>query len=283
MVERKGLSGVEDYHDKFQKLNLSDDFLFGKVMQDEEILKILLEKVLGFAIKNVVLVQPQRVIEIDPEAHGIRLDVYADDEDGSRYSVEMQKENEYNIAKRSRYYLSMMDLDLLEKGVSYNELKHSFVVFLCLFDPFRRKRQKYTFERKCIEEDDLFLGDETSVVVLTDVDEVGGDEDIEKFFRYVISSTAAMAESLDNEFVNKIHERVVEVKNNKDLEVEFVKLQERDRRNFSEGEKFGEVNMQKKIVETMLENKLNDEDICKYANCTQEFIDEVRKAEDADF
>ena len=281
MVERKGFSGVVDYHDKFQKLNLSDDFLFGKVMQDEEILKILLEKVLGFAIKKVVLLQPQRVIEIDPEAHGIRLDVYADDE-GSRYAVEMQKENEYNIPKRSRYYLSMMDLDLLEKGVSYNELKHSFVVFLCLFDPFKRNRQKYTFERKCIEEDDLFFGDETSVVVLTDVDEHGGDEDIGKFFRYVISSTAATAESLDNDFVNRIHERVIEVKNNKDLEVEFVKLQERDRRNFSEGEKFGEFNMQKKIVENMLESKLNYDDICKYANCTQQFIDEVRKAEAAD-
>ena len=86
-----------DYHDKFQKLNLSDDFLFGKVMQDEEILKILLEKVLGFAIKKVVLVQPQRVIEIDPEAHVIRLDVYDDDEVGSRYAVEMQQENKYNV------------------------------------------------------------------------------------------------------------------------------------------------------------------------------------------
>ncbi len=278
MTERKGLSGVVDYHDKFQKLNLSDDFLFGKVMQDEEILKILLEKVLGFAIKKVVLVQPQRVIEIDPEAHGIRLDVYADDEVGSRYAVEMQQENKYNVPKRSRYYLSMMDLDLLEKGVQYNELKHSFVVFLCLFDPFRHKRQKYTFERKCIEEDDLFLGDETSVVVLTDVDERGGDEDIRKFFRYVVSSTAAMAESLDNDFVNRIHERVVEVKNNSALEVEYMKLQEQYQKKFRDGE----LNMQKKIVENMLESKLNDEDICKYANCTQEFIDEVRKAEAAD-
>ncbi len=283
MVEGKGFSGVVDYHDKFQKLNLSDDFLFGKVMQDEEILKLLLEKVLGFAIRKVVLVQPQRVIEIDPEAHGIRLDVYADDEDGSRYAVEMQKENEYNIAKRSRYYLSMMDLDLLEKGVPYNELKHSFVVFLCLFDPFKRKRQKYTFERKCIEEDDLFLGDETSVVVLTDVDEVSGDEDIGKFFRYVISSTAAMAESLDNDFVNKVHERVVEVKNNSALEVEYMKLQEQYQRKFRDGEKVGALNEKRNNVRSMLENNVSDEDICKYANCTQEFIDEVRKAEAADF
>ena len=285
MVIENGYTGNVDYHDKFQKLNLSDDFLFGKVMQDEEILKLLLEKVLGFAIIRVVLVQPQRVIEIDPDAHGIRLDVYADDEEGSRYSVEMQQENEYNIPKRSRYYLSMMDLDLLEKGVPYKELKHSFVIFLCLFDPFKRKRQKYTFERRCLEEDDLFFGDETSVVVLTDADESGGDEDIRKFFRYIVSSTAATAKSLNNDFVNRIHERVIEVKNNKDLEVEFMKLQERDRKNYNagvldgieKGEEIGSLSMQKQIIKSMLKDKVSDDDICRYANCTQEFVDEVRR------
>lgn len=61
-----------------------------------------------------------------------------------------------------------------------------------------------------------------------------------------------------------------------------MKLQEQYQKKFRDGEKFGEFNMQKKIVETMLENKLNDEDICKYANCTQEFIDKVRRSEFAD-
>ena len=63
-----------------------------------------LEKILKFPIKKVVLVQYQRVMEIDPGAHGIRLDVYANDSAGTRYSVEMQKRNEYNIGKRGRYY-----------------------------------------------------------------------------------------------------------------------------------------------------------------------------------
>ena len=92
-------------------------------MQDEEILRLLLEKILMFPIKKVALVQYQRVMEIDPCAHGIRLDVYADDEAGTRYSVEMQKRNEYNIGKRSRYYLSIMDLDQLEKGVNTTDSK----------------------------------------------------------------------------------------------------------------------------------------------------------------
>ena len=36
---------AEHYHSLYQSLNLSDDFLFGKVMQDEGILQMFLEKV----------------------------------------------------------------------------------------------------------------------------------------------------------------------------------------------------------------------------------------------
>ena len=267
---------IESYHDIYQQLNLSDDFLFSKVMQDEEILRLLLEKILKFPIKKVVLVQYQRVMEIDPGAHGIRLDVYANDSAGTRYSVEMQKRNEYNIGKRGRYYLSIMDLDQLEKGVNYNKLKSAFVIFICLFDPFHRQKQKYTFERKCIEVDDLSLNDENSIVVLTNSDDSNGDTDIEKFFRYIVSSTTETADSLDSELITRIHERVLKVKNNRELEVEFVKLRERDEANYKAGFEEGI----RKIVKNMIvSNIATDKEICEITGCTQEFIDSIRNSE----
>ena len=271
---------IESYHDIYQKLNLSDDFLFSKVMQDEEILRLLLEKILKFPIKKVVLVQYQRVMEIDPGAHGIRLDVYANDSAGTRYSVEMQKRNEYNIGKRGRYYLSIMDLDQLEKGANYNKLKSAFVIFICLFDPFHRQKQKYTFERKCIEVDDLSLNDENSIVVLTNSDDSNGDTDIEKFFRYIVSSTTETADSLDSKLVTKIHERVLKVKNNRDLEVEFVKLRERDEANYNAGRAAGFEEGIRKIVKNMIvSNIATDKEICEITGCTQEFIDSIRNSE----
>ena len=271
------------YHDIYQKLNLSDDFLFSKVMQDEEILRLLLEKILKFPIKKVVLVQYQRVMEIDPGAHGIRLDVYADDDTGTRYSVEMQKKNEYNIGKRSRYYLSIMDLDQLEKGVNYTQLKNTFVIFICLFDPFHRQKQKYTFERKCIEVDDLSLNDESSIVVLTNADDSNGDTDIEKFFRYIVSSTTETADSLDSDLITKIHERVLKVKNNRELEVEFVKLRERDEANYNAGRAAGFEEGIRKIVKNMLVKDIaTDKEICEITGCTQEFIDSIRNSKGTD-
>ena len=271
---------VQSYHDIYQKLNLSDDFLFSKVMQDEEILRLLLEKILKFPIKKVVLVQYQRVMEIDPGAHGIRLDVYANDSAGTRYSVEMQKRNEYNIGKRGRYYLSIMDLDQLEKGANYNQLKSTFIIFICLFDPFHRQRQKYTFERKCIEVYDLSLNDESSIVVLTNSYDSNGDTDIEKFFRYIVSSTTETADSLDSELITRIHERVLKVKNNRELEVEFVKLRERDEANYNAGRAAGFEEGIRKIVKNMIvSNIATDKEICEITGCTQEFIDSIRNSE----
>ena len=86
---------------EFQNLNLSDDFLFAKVIEDETVLRPVIEKILGIRIRNMTIVQSQRIIDIDPDSKGIRLDIMADDEKGSRYNVEIQKKNEYNIGRRT--------------------------------------------------------------------------------------------------------------------------------------------------------------------------------------
>ena len=69
---------------EFQDLNLSDDFLFSKVMGDEAVLRPVVEKILGIRIREMTIVQPQKMIEIEPDSKGIRLDIMADDEEGSR-------------------------------------------------------------------------------------------------------------------------------------------------------------------------------------------------------
>ena len=71
-----------------------------------------------------------------------------------------------NIPKRSRYYQSMIDLNILEKGSDYRQLKKSFVIFICTFDLFGKGRHIYTFENRCIQELSLPLGDETTKIIL---------------------------------------------------------------------------------------------------------------------
>ena len=63
-----------------KELNLEDDFLFAKVMTDESICKIVLEKILGIEIKEIKMPEEQKVINILSENKGIRLDIYVNDE-----------------------------------------------------------------------------------------------------------------------------------------------------------------------------------------------------------
>ena len=86
---------------EFQKLNLSDDFLFAKVMEDEMVLRPVVEKILGIRIREMTIIQFQKMIDLEPDSKGIRLDIMADDKKGSRYNVEIQKKNEYNIGRRT--------------------------------------------------------------------------------------------------------------------------------------------------------------------------------------
>lgn len=57
--------------------------------------------------------QDQKVVDLLLESKGIRLDIYVNDENGTIYNVEMQKGNNKNLAKRSRYYQGNIDLDLI--------------------------------------------------------------------------------------------------------------------------------------------------------------------------
>ena len=60
--------------------------------------------------------------------------------------------------KRTRYYQGMIDMDELKKGQYYTELKESFIIFICTFDPFGENLPMYTFRHRCIEKEGLELG-----------------------------------------------------------------------------------------------------------------------------
>ena len=66
---------------------------------------------------------------------------------------------EGDLPKRSRYYQSCIDMDLLDKGVKYKHLNKSIVIFICTFDMFKKDLLKYTFSNRCNEDKDIVLND----------------------------------------------------------------------------------------------------------------------------
>ena len=219
-----------------QELNLDHDFLFAKVMSDKNICKKVLEKILNIKIKDIQMPTEQKVIDILLGSKAVRLDIYVSDENNTIYNVEMQKGKRTNLPKRSRYYQGSIDLDMISKGKDYEELKKSFVIFICTFDPFARGRYIYTFENRCNEDPSLILGDGTQKLFLNTkgkIDDV--DEEMIEFLKYIEESTDAVAKASRSLLVKEINEKIKYLKEDKSMEVEYMTLLERDREKVKEG------------------------------------------------
>ena len=122
------------YEEYRKRVKFTDDFFFGRVMQDEGLCRRLAEVLVGVKIKSVALHQNQMELKREQQTHGIRLDAYLEDEDRV-IVVEMQTASQKSLFKRIRLYQGLLDTAALPAGSSYMSLKDTYIVFLCTFDP----------------------------------------------------------------------------------------------------------------------------------------------------
>lgn len=209
---------MEQLQKQYKELTFTDDFMFGKVLvNNPEICRRLLEALLEVKIKEISFPERQKTIEILSDGKGIRLDVYVDDENGTIYNIEMQTKVKKELPKRSRYYQGMIDMNLIERGAKYKELKLSFVIFICLKDPFGYGLPVYRFENICVQNRDILLKDEAiKVFINADGDLTGLPEDLAAFLQYL------KGKMVDNELVQMIDNEVEKVREHKEWEVEYM-------------------------------------------------------------
>jgi predicted transposase/invertase (TIGR01784 family) len=150
----------------FEELQIKDDFMFSVIMRNPKYCKTFLERILGVKISHIEYPKSQETIDLSADAKSVRLDIYVEDEEKTVYNIEMQTATNKNIPKRTRYYQGMVDLNILEKGNDYNDLKRSFIIFVCTFDLFGEGRHIYTFENRCIQNLELSLGDDATKIIL---------------------------------------------------------------------------------------------------------------------
>lgn len=175
----------------YERLTLSNDFVFGKVMENKELCRRVLETLLQTKIEKLDYLHREKEIQQSSESKPIRLDIYVRDSKEVLYDAEMQNKNGKSLEtlalpKRSRYYQSLMDSESLKKGLDYRCLKDSYVVFICTFDPFGQDKYMYTFKNVCEEDRGLLLGDQTTKIFFnTKSKEESIPEKIKNLFDYI--------------------------------------------------------------------------------------------------
>ena len=203
-----------------KQCTLLDRFLFDQTMDCPEAHEAALQIILNDpGIRLLTPAQTEKELRTAPWLRSIRLDVFALDENASVYNTEMQKGYRTDLTKRSRYYQGMIDLNIIEKGAYYKNLKESYIIFICTFDPFDMDKPQYTFENFCVEEKSLRLGDAAKKLFFnTKAYEKADDPDIRAFLKYV------GGQSSDCDFVRMLEKKVKEVKANKEWMVEYMTL-----------------------------------------------------------
>jgi len=152
------------YFKPYEELTFTDGFMFYLTMQDKEICKGVIERLLGIKIKRIEYVNAEHTMKIDYNAKSIRLDVYAQADD-KIYDVEIQTYDENDIGKRLRYYQSVIDIDCLKKGEYYSELKESIIIFISTKDILGKGLPRYTFSNICHENKSIELNDKSLKVI----------------------------------------------------------------------------------------------------------------------
>lgn len=213
-----------------EQLTIIDDFMFGAVMKDPKKCKPLLEYILGIKIKHIEYPELQKAINKRYEKKSIRLDVYVMDDKNTVYNIEIQATRNKNLPKRSRYYQGMIDLDIIDKGADYSNLKRSFVIFICLHDPFGAGRYIYTFNNRCKEDDSIFLDDGTTKIFVNAEGKIGDiNEELKGTLDYMAGKKP------ETEYAKELDKAVNEVKQSEEWKVEYMTLLMRDRENVKIG------------------------------------------------
>ena len=259
---------------RFEDLQISNDFMFKEVMKSNKgLCKRLVGSIMQQDIEDIVYIDTEKTLQPYYDSRGIRLDVILADKNHTRYNLEMQARNVISKAgvallpKRTRYYQSVIDMDMLKQGENFDQLNPLVLIFICTFDFYKEGRYVYTFKSRCLENLELELANDVTVKLVNAKGKQGQVNDLLKnFLEYVMTNKPV------DDFTKDVERQVWAVKNDKKAREEYMVLQAKIREHEIIAFEAGEA---KKSRETALEMLKDGEPltkIMKYSKLAKEDI-----------
>ena len=180
-----------------EKIQIKNDVVFCTVFLDEEDCRELLQRILGMHIVKLKVVLNQKAIQNNIFQKGTRLDIYAEDDKGNMYDIEMQLTKTRELVPRSRYYHCEMDGHQIATGV-------------------------YTFEMRCNEDPTICLDEKRKTIFVNLHGKRDGlSEKLRNLLDYLETSVPT------DEFTKSLERKVEEVKSNDEWRDNFVTLEQK--------------------------------------------------------
>ena len=215
---------------QFKNLTIQDDFMFAKVMTANlELTKKAIEVITGRKVEDIQFHKAQYTTNPYIEAKGTRFDVLLEGDD-VRYDIEMQVRKQNDLTQRNTYYTSMLVVDSLRKGMSYKELPHIFVIFICIFDPFGVGKERYiaserlSSEGKDITDEVNYNGGYDKIYLNAGPvkpTHTEGNKDLTNFLEYIRNNV------ISDELTEEMNNLVENTRINAEVELEYMTLEEK--------------------------------------------------------
>lgn len=151
----KNTENKEKDLERLRQFRLMDDDFMSKVFDNNiEATQLLLNIILQRNDIKVFSVQAQR--EFKPiSGHSVRFDIFAQDNTGKPYDIEIQRADKGASPQRARYNSAVLDTTILPKGKEYSERLETYIIFITEHDVLQKGLALYHIERKIIETNEL--------------------------------------------------------------------------------------------------------------------------------
>ena len=221
----------------------------------------------------------EETIETDFGSKGIRLDVYAKN-NNQAFNLEMQAADTKELPERSRYYQGCIDVDCLQSGQKYIELKNSYVLFICIHDLFEKGLPLYRFENICVEDNSIKLNDRAYkyFFIAANCDKILNEK--QKAFMELVSGRQP-----SNKFTERLAQLTEEAKHNTQWKKQYMNWERQRAYDFDKGKEAGiaqgvaqgEQQKAEEMAINMLIKKYPTSEISELTGLTLEQVTKLKK------
>ena len=168
MPSVKGFSKSKEHLSPKQKflseLILMDDIFMRIVLKDRKCTEFILQTILQKPDLKVKTQSIQSDLK-NLQGRSLILDCLCSDTKGTVYNIEVQNDSHGASPKRARYHSGLIDMHILKKGKTFENLPESYVIFICAKDILKENKQIYHISRT-IQESGKKFPDQAEIIYL---------------------------------------------------------------------------------------------------------------------